>query len=611
MADLKVFLKLNNELSGPLAKAKKDVDGFSIGTKALGEAASYAARFLGPAALAGAVVMFTKNAQKAAETAEYLKARLFAVTGSAEGMNRAYAQIREMDFASIGQNTEQLTDAFVKLRNMGIGDTAKAFKVLNGVSIVTGKSIDELTQKLATGKGLKAFGIEAKMSAEQIIEYWGAQGQYQRAMEAAANTTKGSLDQMGDEWGAFLEDIGGLSNKAVKAGADIGASIIHGVRMGMGGGTQKEKLQNAVDLAVLEESKAYALSMQSMDTYSKYGGVKEKSNVDVSMANLEAKRKAVDAATNALKAYNSEQSTAAKIEAQRAKAIKDAEKAEADSEARQKKWMAEKPAMEKGFYNLYKEKSELEAKARFDAGQEIIKMEEGFGKLHDEIEDNRAKETWENKQRLIAIAKDAKDEEIKIEKEKQAELDRIRKEEMQMQQDYLNASDSLVGSLATLGKLAVTNSRANAEEQKGILTGIAIAEAAGAAVSGISAVWKEQPNWILGIVETVAVVAAIAASCATQISAIQSASFAKGTSFAPGGMSLVGEEGPELVNLPRGSQVSTAGQTRDMMSTSSNNVTINFSGTGRETTPNDLRKLSRDLEHVFENGLIDRKKLVI
>lgn len=33
------------------------------------------------------------------------------------------------------------------------------------------------------------------------------------------------------------------------------------------------------------------------------------------------------------------------------------------------------------------------------------------------------------------------------------------------------------------------------------------------------------------------------------------ASFASGTNFAPGGLSLVGERGPELVNLPRGSQV--------------------------------------------------------
>ena len=31
--------------------------------------------------------------------------------------------------------------------------------------------------------------------------------------------------------------------------------------------------------------------------------------------------------------------------------------------------------------------------------------------------------------------------------------------------------------------------------------------------------------------------------------------FAGGTNFAPGGLSIVGEEGPELLNIPRGSQV--------------------------------------------------------
>lgn len=38
--------------------------------------------------------------------------------------------------------------------------------------------------------------------------------------------------------------------------------------------------------------------------------------------------------------------------------------------------------------------------------------------------------------------------------------------------------------------------------------------------------------------------------------------FATGTDNAPGGLALVGEEGPELVNLPRGSQVFTATQTK-------------------------------------------------
>lgn len=41
--------------------------------------------------------------------------------------------------------------------------------------------------------------------------------------------------------------------------------------------------------------------------------------------------------------------------------------------------------------------------------------------------------------------------------------------------------------------------------------------------------------------------------------------FASGTSFAPGGLSLVGEHGPELVNLPRGSKVHSNSQTRGMM----------------------------------------------
>jgi phage-related tail protein len=41
--------------------------------------------------------------------------------------------------------------------------------------------------------------------------------------------------------------------------------------------------------------------------------------------------------------------------------------------------------------------------------------------------------------------------------------------------------------------------------------------------------------------------------------------FAKGTNNAPGGISLVGEKGPELVNLKRGSTVKTADETRKIL----------------------------------------------
>jgi hypothetical protein len=45
----------------------------------------------------------------------------------------------------------------------------------------------------------------------------------------------------------------------------------------------------------------------------------------------------------------------------------------------------------------------------------------------------------------------------------------------------------------------------------------------------------------------------------------QKRGFAVGTRNAPGGMALVGERGPELINLPRGSQVIPAAQTSNMM----------------------------------------------
>jgi len=47
--------------------------------------------------------------------------------------------------------------------------------------------------------------------------------------------------------------------------------------------------------------------------------------------------------------------------------------------------------------------------------------------------------------------------------------------------------------------------------------------------------------------------------------ATKTPAFAVGTRYAPGGMALVGERGPEMINLPRGSQVIPAAQTSQMM----------------------------------------------
>lgn len=50
--------------------------------------------------------------------------------------------------------------------------------------------------------------------------------------------------------------------------------------------------------------------------------------------------------------------------------------------------------------------------------------------------------------------------------------------------------------------------------------------------------------------------------------------FAEGTDFAPGGVALVGEEGAELVHLPRGSSVDTASETRELLGGAGGGLTI-------------------------------------
>jgi phage-related protein len=52
--------------------------------------------------------------------------------------------------------------------------------------------------------------------------------------------------------------------------------------------------------------------------------------------------------------------------------------------------------------------------------------------------------------------------------------------------------------------------------------------------------------------------------------------FANGVTNFEGGLAVVGERGPELVNLPKGSDVFTNSETKDMMRGSGSNITNNF-----------------------------------
>lgn len=75
--------------------------------------------------------------------------------------------------------------------------------------------------------------------------------------------------------------------------------------------------------------------------------------------------------------------------------------------------------------------------------------------------------------------------------------------------------------------------------------------------------------------------------------------YATGTGNASGGMALVGERGPEMVTLPRGSKVARADETRRMMGGSSVEVHVHvgmFAG-----SPMEIRKIATNIFQAFQD----------
>lgn len=77
--------------------------------------------------------------------------------------------------------------------------------------------------------------------------------------------------------------------------------------------------------------------------------------------------------------------------------------------------------------------------------------------------------------------------------------------------------------------------------------------------------------------------------------------FANGTNYAPGGLALVGERGPELVNLPRGSQVFPNDQSARMVG-STTNISVTVTGEQAERNRQSGGQLARDIARNLERG---------
>lgn len=100
-------------------------------------------------------------------------------------------------------------------------------------------------------------------------------------------------------------------------------------------------------------------------------------------------------------------------------------------------------------------------------------------------------------------------------------------------------------------------------------------------LSGLTAPFRSAYDAIKGIVDDIkSIISSITSLPGKALKAVGIGKNALGTNSWSGGLSMVGEQGPELVNLPRGAQVFTATETSSMLASAggSSNTTINFNG---------------------------------
>jgi hypothetical protein len=179
---------------------------------------------------------------------ERLQARLVGVTGGTKQAAETFEILEEIADATI-YTEEQLTDAFLKLANMGLTPSERALKAYADIASATGVEIQTLVDATVSAsmgmtRGLKNFGVHAtvegenlkvtfrgiteviKNDAESIQNYLIKIGEtsYAGAAGRQLRTMGGAVKELRDEWEKLIRSVGqGVIGETIELGL-VGAT---------------------------------------------------------------------------------------------------------------------------------------------------------------------------------------------------------------------------------------------------------------------------------------------------------------------------------------------------------------------------------------------------
>jgi hypothetical protein len=236
-----------SKMSGAFKQAGGGIDGF---LKNLGP--------VGPA-IAGAfsiqaVIGFAQSVFKVTAEFEKMGAVLKNSLGSGAAASIALDNIKE--FATTTPfSVQELTDSFIKMAGVGLRPTMEQMRKLGDVASSQGKSFIQYTEAILDARNfeferLKDLNINArtvgdnliftfnnvetqvKKNKEAVTEYLMSLGDYEGVAGSAAvisETLGGKVNNLGDAWDNFLNQIGTMLGPTLQAALELTADFMNGI----------------------------------------------------------------------------------------------------------------------------------------------------------------------------------------------------------------------------------------------------------------------------------------------------------------------------------------------------------------------------------------------
>lgn len=193
---------------------------------------------------------------------DVLNSSLITVTGSSENAKKEFAWIKDFAATTPFQLT-QVTEAFVKMKALGLDGTRESLTSYGNTASAMGKDLNQMIEAVAdaaTGEfeRLKEFGIKAskqgdqvsftfkgvtttvRNSANEITGYLQGIGNndFAGAMELRAKTLDGALSNLSDTWDGLFRTI----NEG-----NAGGVITDGIRLAIGAVEDMDKILGALN----------------------------------------------------------------------------------------------------------------------------------------------------------------------------------------------------------------------------------------------------------------------------------------------------------------------------------------------------------------------------